>query len=192
MSALVLLSLPLSLLAFGAVVTWAVLESAWQAVSPSGLTMERSGSRRASAWLTEASAAIDRLAGERPDSHLTCPASPFIPKVTDVEAQVIAVELKRRGDAEVQRVVEKSRVADGVCPMRLADGLCACATIRPLECLGRCLAGADSPEWAAGLGPSLSTAFRQHLKNHHADSIARGLNEAMLTAFAGEPDHVRN
>lgn len=184
MSAIVLLSLPLSLLAFSVVATWAVMDAAWRGTSPAEVTIPR---RRVRAQLpVEMAKTIGQVIGAAPviESQVTCSDSAFIPQVTELEARAIVEDLRRQGPDAVEQVLERSRASDGICPMRNADGFCACSAIRPLECLGRCLAGGDSPEWAAGLGQSMSAAFRQHLKDHHEDSATRRLNEAMLSVLA--------
>lgn len=190
MSAMVLLSLPLSLLAVGMLVVVAFADGAFRSLSFAGQA-ERFCSPRPSQkfpmreLMTTAGRLIDENSLDA--AQLVCPETPFIPQVTEPEAKAIASEVKHRGPVEVNRVLEQSRAANGFCPMRLKSGLCACATIRPLDCISRCLAGADSPEWVAGLGDSLSTAFRHHLETHHADGATRGLDQALLATLDSPP-----
>ncbi len=190
MSGIILLSLPLSLLIFALLALFAVLEVTWRTPSFAGKAGLRSSPPPAAALL-----AIDMLrttsylTGEifSGETRLKCPETPYIPQVTELETQAIADEISRNGVSEVRRVLQRSRTHDGICPMRLTNGLCACAVVRPLDCLGRCFAGADSPEWANGLGHSVSTVFRQHLERHHANATIRRLDDALLEVLDETP-----
>lgn len=181
MSAFVLLSLPLSLLVVAVLALLAFEDVAFHRMSLATPGMRLSdGDRKVAAEMV---AMVGTLAGEglSDERAFVCPETPFIPLVTEPEARAIAADTVSAGPAAVRRVLDRSHHANGVCPMRLNGGLCACATVRPLDCIGRCIAGADSPEWATGLGHSLSAAFRQHLETHHANAATRRLDEALVT-----------
>lgn len=188
MSAVILLSLPLSLLIVGSLMGWALLDAIRHAHSPANLGASSRFVPAGMAVSVETAATLEGLVGERwmrktQVMDVICPEEPFMPQVTEPEVHAIATELRRQGPTEIRRVLDRSRTTDGICPMRLASGHCACSLIRPLNCLGRCRVGGDSPEWATGLGRTISTAFGQHLENHHERGTTRGLNEALLTVL---------
>lgn len=190
MSALILLSLPLSLLIVGFLAIIAFLDVIRKPPSYAEIAGVRNSTRTfETVPMIELARAAGVLTGEfsRADTELTCPKTPFVPQVTEPEARAIAVEIARKGHGEVRRVLERSHAHDGICPMRLQNGLCACSVVRPLDCLGRCFAGADSPEWAKGLGQTVSTAFRRHLENHHANPTARRLDVALVEVLDEAP-----
>ena len=114
-------------------------------------------------------------------SPLTCCCDSFVPLVTTPEAQAIADELRGRSDGELQLVKNRSLSHGPACPMKTDAGYCACAVARPLACIGRCTVGGDSPEWVAGLGATVSDAFRHHLEAKHVDATTRRLDEALVT-----------
>lgn len=186
MVGILLLSLPLTLLMVGIVLVWAFVDAAWQ-VAPAHQMALPFRRKPVDALLAETAAAIERLSGESPEAWLTCPETPYVPRVTEAEAAAIAADIQNRGRVEVRRVLEIANSHQECCPMRLADGLCACATIRPLECLGRCRAGTDAPAWDAEFSQSVSTAFQQHLRHQHQDAGTRRLDEAMVELLSARP-----
>lgn len=194
MSALILLSLPLSLLIVVSLVSLAILDVALR-----GPWFAENVGPRCSGPLVAGLAAVDLLktaaclTGEvaRGEARLSCPDTHFVPQVTDIEARAIAGEIRRNGAGEVHRVLQQSRSRAGHCPMHLTDGLCACAVVRPLDCLGRCFAGADSPEWAKGLGRSFSVAFRDHLESHQTNASTQRLDDALLKLLDQTPGSIR-
>jgi hypothetical protein len=181
MSGLVLLSLPLSLTVIAVVAVYAIVDAirhlpvyaATCGASPQALTDPA----------TELMQTMCQIAGQKHEAGhgFKCPESPFVPQVTEIEAKVIAGEIRLRGNAEVNRVIERSRSRSEVCPMRQQNGWCACSAARPLDCVGRCFAGADSPEWVSGLGETVASAFHQHLQSHHASASTQRLDDALLT-----------
>lgn len=183
MSALILLSLPLSLVILASLASVAVLDVALRATSGTVKTGAQGDSPLAAPLpAIEMLRTASYLTGEIPirETRFTCSEAGFVPEVTEIEARAIAGEISRRGIEEVERIVRRSQSHNGLCPMRLTDGQCACSLVRPLDCLGRCVAGGDSPEWAGGLGHSVSAAFRQHLHRHHADATTHRLDDALL------------
>lgn len=191
MSAIVLLTLPLSLLAILTVLGLAFEDAAFR---PLWAGVKGGGQQNLPAYRplpsVELASTAERMSEvEVADlSQLVCPETPFLPQVTLPEAQAIATEVRRYGPLEVRRVVDRSRTAHGMCPLRLKNGLCACAAARPLACIGRCVAGGDSPDWAEGLGQSMSEAFRRHLETRHADASTQSLDEALLPLLQPECD----
>lgn len=183
MTAIVFLSLPLCLLAVAALMMVALVDGAFRcSLVPVGASpLGRSKSDRAFP-VVELSATGEQLFGEsRAEAILKCPATPFVPRVTDPEARAIASEIHRRGSLEVGRILERSRSCSGHCPMRLSSGQCDCSTVRPLNCIGRCQSDSESPEWASGLGDSLAVAFRDHLQAHRVNSETRPLDLALVS-----------
>lgn len=186
MAGLILLSLPLSIMLVALVVLMAIIDVARR---PPKIVQRASAYDASAAWpINELLETTARLTGEIAigQGGCRCPDTPFIPRVTDPEARAIALEVRQLGPAEVNRALEQSRAHHQTCPMRREDGLCACSVVRPLDCLGRCFAGADSPEWAQGLGQTVSTAFHRHLESHHSNSATRRLDDALL-AMLDEP-----
>ena len=125
---------------------------------------------------------LHRLTGESSGPQRAARAcETFVPQVTQWEAQAIAEELKQRGDGEFQRVMDRSRLHSCACPMLTQTGMCACSIARPLACIGRCVVGGDSPEWVAGLGDSVSEAFRHHLENQHVAAESGRLDDVLVS-----------
>ncbi len=186
MSAFVLLSLPLCLLLVASLMGLALFDFTARTPSFAG-DARRRNFRPAVTVLptTELLQTTASLACEisEDETRLTCSETGFVPQVTRVEASAIAHEIRRQGADEIHRVLQQSRLREERCPMRLEDGQCACTCVRPLDCLGRCVIASDAPEWANGLGVSISTAFRQHLKRHQADATTQRLDDALLDAL---------
>ena len=185
MAGLMFLLLPLSVLLVVVVAVAAFLEAAFR--EPRLLSVHETGQRNSSPRgkmsTMELSASLQRLTGTPAISirQAACTCESFIPSVTEPEAVAIADELERRGNGDLQIVMERARHCDASCPMLTKTGLCACAITRPLACIGRCVVGGDSPEWAAGLGESVSEAFRRHLDSRHVNSSTRRLDEALVS-----------
>lgn len=168
---ILLLSLPLTLLVVAAVGLLAVADVAFP---KSTVSVGRRGT--AARWF--AAARTNSL-------ELACPETPFIPRVTRMEAETIASTIRRRGAEAVAEVVARVEENSGGCPLRDAQGWCACAMSRPLECVGRCFIGADSPEWVEGIGTALSATLRRHLSANQLDAELLPLPEALRVELGG-------
>ena len=177
MAGLVFLLLPISVLAVFALVAVAFADVAFSQV-----TTGRGGNGLASDPLQSFAGTLQNLVGAG-TVPVACGCDSFVPSVTEPEARSIVADLRKRGSVELPVVMERSRHPDGGCPMLMASGVCACSMTRPLACIGRCVVGGDSPEWATGLGDSLSTAFRQHLESQHVNAESRRLDEALAAVF---------
>ena len=133
--------------------------------------------------IAQVATAFQNLTSELPivPQEMACHCESFVPNVTEPEVQTIAAELRQRGGDVLQVVIDRSRNHGCSCPMLTASGYCACSVARPLACIGRCTLGGDSPEWSAGLGESVSDAFRQHLDARHVNSELRRLDDALVS-----------
>lgn len=183
MAAIVLLSLPMCLLALGTLMAVAFINEALTTQYALGGAVAGELTPRWFPSVSELSKTSERLTGESNFdlTHLICPPAPFVPRVTEPEANAIAAEIQRRGTAEVNRVLKRSHGCNGACPMRLSNGQCDCSTVRPLNCIGRCQTAGEAPEWVAGLGDSLSMAFRDHLQSRNLNAESRPLDEALVS-----------
>ena len=134
-----------------------------------------------SAW--ELFSTVRNLAGETsvPPGSKICRFESFVPLVTEPEAKMIAAEVAEF-DGELMRKIASKAVRHGEsCPMRSDEGSCQCGVARPLACIGRCTQADDSPVWTTNLGESLSEAFRHHLELRQENSVARRLDEALVS-----------
>ena len=176
MVGLVFLLLPISVLMVALVMGMAFADVAFRPVAAGKVGTS------ATEPLQELAGTLQRLSGVAV-APAACQCESFVPSVTEPEARAIVAELRQRGSAELPGVIERSRHPGAACPMLSASGICACAMTRPLACIGRCVVGGDSPEWARGLGDSLSFAFRQHLESQHVNADSRRLDEALVAVF---------
>lgn len=177
MAGLVFLLLPISVLAVFALIAVAFADVAFGQVAADPV-----GAWPASDPLRDFAGTLQNLMGTGA-APVACGCDSFVPSVTEPEARSIVAELRQRGSVDLPLVMERSKHPDGGCPMLMASGVCACAMTRPLACIGRCVVGGDSPEWATGLGDSLSTAFRRHLESQHVNAESRRLDEALAAVF---------
>ena len=187
MSGLVFLSLPLCMLIAGLLFVVAFLDAACSTPSFAGaVAIDRSKRPSKPQSASEKGRVPDSLVAEiaREQVSLFCPESQFVPQVTELEAKAIVHEILEKGVEEANRVLERSNAHDGICPMRLQNGCCACSVARPLECIGRCFAEADSREWLQGFGKAVSSAFHQQLESHHLNSKTSKLDHVLVKALA--------
>jgi hypothetical protein len=187
MASLVFLLLPLSVLFVFGVFIVAFGDVAFRQVAVASRADQRSAVLPARSPFVDVVATMQRLssASTAPALSATRECESHIPTVTDVEAKAIVEELRRSEKGDLNLVMEQSRRHGTSCPMLMKTGLCACSIARPLACIGRCGLGGDSPEWVAGLGDSLSDAFRHHLESRHVPVKSSRLDDALVSLMDG-------
>jgi hypothetical protein len=131
---------------------------------------------------------------ESPDARgiRPCQQGTRVPQVTAPETFAIAAELRKLPMEARHELKHHLALAlefeSHKCPLLTQQGMCLCATVRPLECRGRCVAGydssADAMAWASTFDQGMVEGLQQGLNTAGLDSRRYDLNRALARVFA--------